>query len=460
MAPPNILVLFTDDQRFDTIGALGAGEVETPNLDRLAECGTAFTHAHIPGGTTGAICMPSRAMLHTGRDLFHIEGTGEEIPAGHVLLGEHLAAHGYRTWGTGKWHNGAASFNRSFQDGAEIFLGGMEDHWNVPAFRYDPTGRYAGTLPQVPDWLSSNEVRVRRGDGIRAGVHSSRLFCDAAIERLRQTEPATPFFMYVSFMAPHDPRTMPAEYLRRYDPERLTLPPNFLPRHPFDNGAIDIRDELLAGHPREEAEVRRHIAEYYAMITHLDAEIGRLLDVLEQRGLTDDTIIVMAGDNGLAVGQHGLMGKQNLYEHSVRVPLIFAGPGVSRGQTRDSYAYLLDIFPTLCDLAGVPVPDSVTGRSLAPALTDPAHHARERLYLAYWDSQRAIKDRRYKLIEYRAGDGPVTQLFDLETDPWEMNDLAGHPDQRQRLQAMRAELSAASGASGEMATPYGPAFWD
>ena len=356
MAPPNILVLFTDDQRFDTIGALGADEVHTPHLDRLVERGTAFTHAHIPGGTTGAICMPSRAMLHSGRDLFHIEGTGEEIPAGHVLLGEHLAGHGYRTWGTGKWHNGAASFNRSFQDGAEIFLGGMEDHWNVPAFRYDPTGRYAGTLPQVPEWLSSNEVRVRRGDGIRAGVHSSRLFCDAAIEQLRQTDPATPFFMYVSFMAPHDPRTMPAEYLRRYDPGRLTLPPNFLPLHPFDNGALDIRDELLAGHPREEVEVRRHIAEYYAMITHLDAETGRLLDVLERRGLIDDTIIVMAGDNGLAVGQHGLMGKQNLYEHSVRVPLIFAGPGVPRGETRDSYAYLLDIFPTLCDLADVPDP--------------------------------------------------------------------------------------------------------
>ena len=456
----NVLVLFTDDQRFDTIGALGAGEVETPHLDRLVERGTAFTHAHIPGGTTGAICMPSRAMLHTGRDLFRIEGTGEEIPARHVLLGKHLAGHGYRTWGTGKWHNGAASFNRSFQDGAEIFLGGMEDHWNVPAFRYDPTGRYAGTLPQVPDWLSSNEVRVRRGDGIRAGVHSSRLFCDAAIARLRQTDPATPFFMYVSFMAPHDPRTMPAEFLRRYDPERLTLPPNFLPRHPFDNGAIDIRDELLAAHPRDEAEVRRHIAEYYAMITHLDAEVGRLLDVLEQRGLADDTIIVMAGDNGLAVGQHGLMGKQNLYEHSVRVPLIFAGPGVPRGETRDSYAYLLDIFPTLCDLTGVPVPDSVTGRSLAPALADPAQHAREQLYLAYWDSQRAIKDRRYKLIEYRAGDGPVTQLFDLETDPWEMSDLAGHPDQRQRLTAMRAQLAAARDASGEMATPYGPAFWD
>ena len=214
----NILVLFTDDQRFDTIGALGADEVHTPNLDRLVERGTTFTHAHIPGGTTGAICMPSRAMLHTGRDLFQIEGTGEEIPAGHVLLGEHLARHGYRTWGTGKWHNGAASFNRSFQDGAEIFLGGMEDHWNVPAFRYDPTGRYAGTLPQVPEWLSSNEVRVRRGDGIRAGVHSSRLFCDAAIERLRQTDPSTPFLMYVSFMAPHDPRTMPAEHLRTLRP--------------------------------------------------------------------------------------------------------------------------------------------------------------------------------------------------------------------------------------------------
>ena len=464
--PPNILFLFTDDQRFDTIGALGnpgvpgAAAVATPNLDRIVERGTAFTHAHIPGGTSDAVCMPSRAMLHTGRNLFHIEGAGEEIPRAHTLLGEHLARHGYQTWGTGKWHNGSASFNRSFQGGSSIFFGGMQDHWNVPAFDYDPSGAYPGTLPQVPNWYWSNEVSERQGDWIRAGVHSSQLFCDAAVERLEEQDADVPFFMYVSFMAPHDPRTMPAEYLRRYDAEQVALPPNFAPRHPFDNGALDDRDEMLAAHPREEAEVRRHIAEYYAMIAHLDAEIGRVLDALERRGLAGDTIVVLAGDNGLAVGQHGLMGKQNLYEHSVRVPLVFAGPGVPRGERRAAPAYLLDIFPTLCELAELPTPDTVQGRSLVPALASATWQPREQLYLAFLDMQRAIKDGRYKLIEYALEGSAATQLFDLQEDPWEMRNLADDPAHRERLAAMRSQLAAAGDASGEMDTPFGPPFWN
>ena len=107
---PNILFFFTDDQRFDTIRALGNSDVQTPTMDQLVAEGTTFTHAHIPGGTSGAICMPSRAMLHTGRTLFHLDGAGQGIPNDHVMLGEHLQANGYRTWGTGKWHNGPASF--------------------------------------------------------------------------------------------------------------------------------------------------------------------------------------------------------------------------------------------------------------------------------------------------------------------------------------------------------------
>ncbi|MXX11962.1 MAG: sulfatase-like hydrolase/transferase [Gemmatimonadetes bacterium] len=169
---PNILFFFTDDQRFDTIRALGNTDVQTPVLDRLVAEGTTFTHAHIPGGTSGAICMPSRAMLHTGRTLFHLDGAGQGIPNDHVMLGEHLQANGYRTWGTGKWHNGPASFARSFSDGAEIFFGGMDDHWNVPAFNYDPTGKYDSVLLQCPTPNQSNALKIRRGDHVTAGKHS------------------------------------------------------------------------------------------------------------------------------------------------------------------------------------------------------------------------------------------------------------------------------------------------
>ena len=379
MTRPNILIFFTDDQRFDTIGAFGS-PVSTPNIDRLVARGTTFTHAHIPCGTHGAICMPSRAMLHTGRTLFHLHDSGSSIPDEHTMLGETLRDAGYRTWGTGKWHNGRRAFNRSFDDGDEIMFGGMADHWNVPVYHYDPSGRYDTRLAQILHPQETNEVLWREADHVHAGRHSSELLCDAAIDFLRRQDREEPFFCYVSLLAPHDPRTMPERFRTMYAPEDVELPPNYLGAHPFDNGSLKIRDEVLADFPRTPEEVRRHIAEYRAMITHLDHELGRVLDALEDTGQLDDTLIVFAGDNGLAVGQHGLMGKQNCYEHSVRVPLIFAGPGIPEGGRSAAYVYLLDIFPTLCELIGAPVPDTVEGQSLLAAPTRPGgHRARDAL---------------------------------------------------------------------------------
>ena len=457
---PNILFFFTDDQRFDTIHALGNADVQTPTLDRLVAEGTTFTHAHIPGGTSGAICMPSRAMLHTGRTLFHLEGAGQGIPADHVMLGEHLQAHGYRTWGTGKWHNGPASFARSFSDGAEIFFGGMDDHWNVPAFDYDPTGNYDSVLPQCPDAFRSNALKIRKGDHVRAGKHSSELFAEGAIDWLTQCDSDDPFFMYLSFMAPHDPRTMPQAYLDMYDPEDVPLPENFMGGHPFDNGDLKVRDEVLEEFPRDPDKVRRHIAEYYAMITHLDAQMGRVLDALAASGKADNTIVVFAGDNGLAVGQHGLLGKQNMYEHSVRVPLIFAGPGVPAGERRSAYVYLLDIFPTLCALIGVDTPSSVEGASLVSAMEDGDVQVRETLFAAYRGFQRMVKDERFKLIEYAVNGRRTTQLFDLETDPLELHNLADDEAHAGKLNALRATLFQWRDDWDDAQSEWGKAFWD
>lgn len=444
MAPstgrPNIVFFFTDDQRFGTLGALGHPEVHTPTMDRWVERGTAFTHAHIMGGTSGAVCMPSRAMLMTGRTLFHLEGEGQGIPPEHVLLGETLQAAGYRTFGTGKWHNGPASYARSFTDGAEIFFGGMEDHWNVPACDFDPAGRYESVHPAVRNPYYSNEVIMRRCDHIRPGIHSSELFCDAAIDWIGRYDDDAPFFAYLSFMAPHDPRTMPREYLEMYDPDAIALPPNFMPQHPFDNGALRIRDELLAAHPRAEAEIRRHIAEYYAMLTHADAQMGRVIAALEARGLLENTVIVFAGDNGLALGQHGLMGKQNMYDHSLRVPLVFCGPGIPQGVRSDAYVYLFDIYPTLCDLLGLPVPDTVEGASLLPAMRD-GDPIRETMYFAYTGLQRAVRDRHFKLVEYAVDGARTTQLFDLDADPWETANLADDPAHAGHLSRLRTIMA-------------------
>ena len=453
---PNILFFFTDDQRFDTIRALGNRTIHTPNLDALVAAGTVFTHAHIPGGSCGAVCMPSRAMLHTGRTLYHIECEGQEIPSSHVTLGECLQGAGYVTFGTGKWHNGAAAYARGFGCGDEIFFGGMEDHWMVPLCAFDPTGQYRARSPYIRNPWLSNRVEIRSCDHFSPGRHSTDIFADASIRFIETWSGAQPFFLYTSLMAPHDPRSMPEQFRSLYDPERIDLPPNFCAEHPIDTGALRIRDEQLAAFPRDPVEIRRHIAEYYAMITHLDHALGRVLEALRKKGVIDNTIIIFAADNGLAVGQHGLMGKQSVYDHSVRVPLIFAGPGIPRGQKRGALAYLLDIFPTVCGLTGTPVPDSVEGLSLLPCLRDPGVGLRDALYLAYADSIRGVTDGRHKLVEYVCG---ATQLFDLERDPFEMQNLAVLDSSKTTLSGLRQKLVQMAGEWGDAAHPTGEVFW-
>ena len=436
---PNIIFFFTDDQRFDTIRALGNNQIHTPNIDKLVERGTVFLNAYIMGGTCGAVCMPSRAMVHTGRSLFHIQGEGQDIDPAHVMLGETLRRAGYVTHGIGKWHNERKAYARSFTSGAEIFFGGMSDHWNVPLHDFDPTELYESRLKYCPDPFHSNEVKERDCNHMHSGKHSTDIFCDAAVEFLKKHKATKPFFMYFAFMAPHDPRTMPKQYLDMYDPAKIDLPENFMPIHPFDNGHLDGRDENLEKKPRQPDAIRKHIAEYYAMITHLDAAIGRIMQVLEQAGQLDNTIIVFAGDNGLALGQHGLMGKQNVYDHSVHVPLIFAGPGVPKGKKTEAFAYLLDIYPTLCELIGEKIPPSVEGKSLVPVMKDDSQ-VRDHLYYAFMNIHRSIRDKRYKLNEYVVKGQRTTQLFDMQDDPKETKNLADEPAHKDILQKLRKKL--------------------
>ncbi|MCB9159406.1 MAG: sulfatase-like hydrolase/transferase [Caldilineaceae bacterium] len=456
---PNILVLFTDDQRFDTIAALGNDAIHTPHMDRLVARGTTFRRAYIMGGSNAAVCMPSRAMLMTGRYLYRLQGAGQTIPPDHVMLPQLLRDHGYVTGGIGKWHNSPPAYARAFSTGAEIFFGGMDDHWNVPACDFDPTGQYPAPRPQPLDLGVEIVTEQKVFDHVTRGVHSSELFGDAAVDFLRTHDKAAPFMLYVAFMAPHDPRTMPREFLELYDPDAVDLPPNFMAAHPFDNGEMDVRDEGLAAKPRDPAEIRRHIAEYYAMISHLDAQIGRVLDALEETGQADNTIIVFAGDNGLALGRHGLMGKQSLYDHSVHVPLILAGPGIPAGAQTDDYAYLLDIYPTLCDLLGVDTPASVDGMSLVPVLRGTGS-GRDQLVFAYRDVQRAIQDDRFKLIEYCVDGVRTTQLFDLARDPWELENLADDPTHAARVDALRTELRRQWQTVYGDDQAQGQAFWE
>jgi arylsulfatase A-like enzyme len=248
--------------------------------------------------------------------------------------------------------------------------------------------------------------------------------------------------VYVALTSPHDPRIAPKKFRDLYDPAKLALPPNFLPEHPFDNGELKVRDELLARFPRTPAEVRQHLADYYACVSWADHNIGRILAALEKSGRATNTLVVFAGDNGLALGQHGLMGKQSVYEHSVRVPLLLAGPGVPKASRSEAFCYLMDMFPTLCDLAGLSRPAGLEGLSLAPVLRGEKTSVREELFFAYRDLQRAVRTREFKLIEYSVpGQPPRLQLFDLARDPWETHSLAEEPPYADVLKKLRAGLA-------------------
>jgi len=456
---PNILFIITDDLRYDAIAALGNPDVITPNIDEIVRNGVAFTQAHMPGSTTHPVCMPSRAMIHTGRHLFSWQDHGETIPEEHALLGEILQREGYRTVGIGKWHNGTRSYARSFTDGGTIFFSGMWDHWNVPVCDYDPTGTYDNVKNFISNPFYESTVTKLHCDRIYPGKHSSELFAETAVNWLENDDGEDPFMLYVAFMAPHDPKSMPDEFLAMYDPQKLHLPENIAAEHPFNYGMKYHRDEVLAPYPRTPEIVRRHLAAYYAMITHMDRELGKILDALKRKGKYENTIIVFMADHGLALGQHGLFGKQNNYDHSVRVPLIIAGPGIPKNETRDSYVYHFDIFPTLCELIGAEIPPSLEAKSLMPLIRDRNAKIREDLYFAYDDMIRGTKDERFKLLEYRGEGVRETQLFDLKNDPLETNNLYGQPGYEEVTRKLREQLMRYKEKWGDETHPTGQRFW-
>ncbi|MGH7225113.1 MAG: sulfatase-like hydrolase/transferase, partial [Gemmataceae bacterium] len=394
----------------DTLAALGNKHIQTPNLDRLVREGSVCTRAYCMGSTQPAVCLPSRAMLMSGRTLFRVRGDLK----GQTTWPEMFRKAGYATFLSGKWHNGPESAQRCFAEGRGVFFGGMGNPYKLPVCDFKPEGGLTAKKP--------------------SGKHSVALFADRAIDFLQRQKGDRPFLCYVAFNAPHDPRIAPKEYHQRANAAKPPLPPNFLPQHPFNNGELTVRDERLAPWPRTPDGVRQHLANYYAYIAFLDAQVGRILDALRASGQYDNTIIVFSSDHGLALGSHGLMGKQNLYDHSMHAPLLFAGPGLPRGRQTDALCYLLDIFPTLGELAAVAAPDGNEGKSLLVVLTGKKKHLRDSIFTAYRGFQRAVRGERWKLIVYPRIN--KIQLFDLKNDPAEQKDLASdlrHKGEVERL---------------------------
>jgi arylsulfatase A len=418
---PNILFLFADDQCFDTIRAFGHADIDTPNLDRLVKQGTTFTHAYNMGSFSPAVCVASRAMLVTGRSLWKAEAlypnADAERQAGR-LWPQLLESQGYRTYFTGKWHVRA--------DAAQAFNVARNIRGGMP--KDTPEGYDRPHDGKADSW---DPADPKYGGFWEGGKHWSEIVADDAVTFLAEARASeAPFFMYIAFNAPHDPRQSPREFIDRYPLERISVPTNFLPIYPHHKTMgcpPTLRDERLAPFPRTEHAVKVHRQEYHAMITHMDQQIGRILEGLERSGRAENTWIVFTADHGLAVGKHGLFGKQNMYDHSLRVPFVIAGPGVAAERQLEAPIYLQDVMPTALELAGAEVPEWVEFQSLLPLMANPeTASSRESIYGAYLDLQRAVIHGDWKLIVYpKSG---VTRLYHLADDPEELKDLAAEPE--------------------------------
>lgn len=408
---PNFLFILADDQSpFDLRVYDSKSQLETPVLDRLAADGMAFDGAYHMGSWSGAVCTPSRHMVMSGRTVWHLPRNGIRGAGPNPLCPDELPEHTL-----------AAVFNRAGYD----------------------TMR---TCKKGNSYEAANQQFTIRKDATKRGAtdengsawHAKQVL--SFLDEREETDDEDPFFIYYGFSHPHDPRWAKEELLEKYgasndsvpeqpNPESPPLPVNYLPAHPFPHGHPGLRDEVKVQgvmERRDEPTIRNEIGRQFACGENIDLQIGRVLAKLEAMGELDNTYVIYTADHGMAIGRHGLQGKQNLYEHTWRVPLIVKGPGIEAGSRVQGNVYLLDVLSTLCDLAEIEAPDSSEGISFAPVLEGEQQTVRDVLYGVYCGGtkpgMRCVRRGDWKLIKYDTLDGEVheTQLFNLSNNPSEL----------------------------------------
>lgn len=476
---PNILWFCSDQQRWDTIGALGNPHVRTPHLDRLVAEGVAFTRAYVQS----PICTPSRASFLTGRypASHHVHRNGNAyFPSQEVLVTRLLADAGYDCGLAGKLHLSAAhTFETRPDDGYRVF------HWSQNPLPKFPRGHaYAEWLEREkgvdPKELYA-DTAMFAGPGVPAELHQTTWCAEMAVRFLSEKRDG-PWLMSVNPFDPHPPFDPPPEFLARYDPESLPWPlfrdsdvahqalfrdlaqqtPDALdifgPPPSASAGRKSDRPGQVPNEPPTSFDARYVKAAYYAQIELLDEALGRIVAALEATGQRDDTLIVFHSDHGEAMGDHGLLYKGcRFFEGLVRVPLILSWPGRFRpGLRSDALVELVDLAPTLLEAAGLPVPAAMQGRALtgiATGIAEPSRH-KAHVLCEYKEAQASLPpthasmycDGRYKSCVYVGH--PVSELYDLEADPGEFENLALRQDLRDLREAVtRRHLDAVLASS-------------
>ena len=475
-AKPNILFIFTDDQAAHELRAYDPKSIlGTPVIDRLANEGMVFDQAYHMGASHSAVCNPSRHMLMSGRTVWHLPNKA--------------------------YHPGKVNPN-----GSKYSPEGLEKQTLAAVFNRAGYSTMR-TCKRGNSYQAANEQFTTRKEATQRNPEGSEWHADQVLDYLNVRDSIndkSPFLVYLGFSHPHDPRFAKEDLLRKYGadnhvvPEVVNLksprlPKNYLPEHPFHFRFPNARDEVKVQgvwEKRDEVTIRNELGRYYACIEEIDSQIGRVLKQLEEMDELDNTYIVFTSDHGIAIGRHGLQGKQNLYEHSWRVPFIVKGPGIKAGSRADGNIYLLDVLATFCDLAGIETPQTNEGTSFKPVLEGKKQNIRDVLYGVFsGDSKpgiRSVKKGDWKLIKYevlesKVIDGPKskvqrTQLFNLAENPDELIiqhhdpaiialtgnkpspnqiNLAGLPEYADKLKEMEALLLS---EQQRLNDPY--RFWD
>jgi uncharacterized sulfatase len=437
---PNVLLIMSDDLAV-TLGAFGHPVAVTPNLDALARRGVRFERAYCQFPH----CNPSRASMMSGLRPNSTGVTGnadnlyKNVP-GIVTLPRLFRQHGYETARSGKiFHLGVPGGDQSMDDPEAWDFGRpFADERPYPASRESVVKVKSGKKEGLPwEEIPGDDDRLIDGQ-----------IAKTAIDWLERRDRSKPFFLAVGFHRPHLPFVAPAKYFDLYPMDKITLP-----KEPADdegdiplparNGAVGQYDMTATPEQRRAA-----IRAYLATVSYMDAQAGRLLDVLKRMGVADNTIIVFTGDHGWHLGEHGLWHKRSLFEESARVPLIVHSPGAkANGRASGSLAELVDVYPTLCDLAGVPAPAVLEGKSLRPVLADPAAVLREGAFTqarrganaAHWG--RSVRTLKWRCTEWDEGRNGV-ELYDHVNDPHEYTNLASDPRHAGVLKELRATLAA------------------
>ena len=421
-ARPNVLFIAVDDLRPE-LGCYGKAHIHSPHIDQLALTGALFERAYCMVPTCGA----SRAALMTGirpahnRFVNYLTWAERDAP-GALTLNAHFRHHGYRTISLGK-----------------VFHHRMDsrDGWSEVPWRPSGRGHYA--LPENQRMHRQNsrkEQKPTRGPAVESADVSDDFYRDGqianeAVRRLEEfAEEETPFFLAVGFMKPHLPFVAPKRYWDLYPATEVTLPPNYHPPQEAPEGAVHAFGELRAyqGIPPtgilSEDQARELIRGYYACVSYTDAQIGRVLEALAALGLSENTIVVLWGDHGWNLGEHTMWCKHSTFETSLHSPLILRAPGLPRAQRSGALIEFIDIYPTLCDLAGLPQPDHLEGRSFVPLLREP-NLAWKPFAVSRYRNGDSIRTDRYRFTQYWTRDHkPQEQmLYDHALDPGENTNL-------------------------------------